>query len=63
MTFGHGAHSCPGTTVALTEIRLMLAAAIDFIPPNARLLEEEIRCSRSKDFMAQIKSLPANFAP
>ncbi len=61
LTFGYGAHYCPGANVALTEIRLMVAAAIDFIPPNARLLEDQIRWSRSKGLMAQIKSLPARF--
>ncbi len=61
LSFGHGPHYCPGVNVALVELRLMLDAALDVLPPNARLLEDQIRWS-SSGFMGQIKSLPVDFA-
>jgi hypothetical protein len=39
----------------------MLAAALDFLPPHARLLEDHIRWS-ARGFMGQIKNLPVDFA-
>jgi cytochrome P450 len=61
LSFGHGAHYCTGTSVARMELRLMLDAALDFLPPGARLLEDQIRWS-SRGLMGQIKSLPVDFA-
>lgn len=61
MSFGYGSHYCPGANVARVEIRSMLDAALDFLPPAARLLEDRIRWS-SRGFMSQIKSLPVDFA-
>ena len=61
LSFGHGPHYCPGANVALVELRLMLGAALDLLPPNARLLEDQISWS-SRGFMGQIKSLPVDFA-
>lgn len=61
MSFGHGPHYCPGANVARVELRSMLDAALDFLPPGARLLEDQIRWS-SRGFLSQIKSLPVDFA-
>jgi cytochrome P450 len=61
MAFGHGTHYCIGANIARMEMRLMLDAALDFIPLGARLLEDEIRWSE-KGLMSQIKSLPVDFA-
>lgn len=61
LSFGHGPHFCTGANVARVELRLMLDAALDLLPPNARLLEDQIRWS-SRGFLSQIKSLPVDFA-
>lgn len=60
LSFGNGPHYCPGANVASMEIRLMLDAALDFMPRSARLLEQQIRWS-SKGLLGQIKSLPVDF--
>ena len=61
LSFGHGPHYCPGASIARAELRLMLEAALDFLPRDARLLEDQVRWS-SLGFMGQIKSLPVDFA-
>jgi hypothetical protein len=38
----------------------MIEAALDFLPPDARLLEDQVRWS-SRGFLGQIKSLPVDF--
>jgi cytochrome P450 len=62
LSFGHGAHYCPGANVARAELRLMIGSALDLLPASARLLEDQVRWSRSKGAMAQIQSLPVDFA-
>jgi cytochrome P450 len=57
MSFGHGPHYCVGSNIARLELRLMIDAALDFLPEGARLLEDEMRWS-AKGLMSQIKSLP-----
>ncbi len=61
LSLGHGSHYCVGANIARMELRLMIDAALDFIPQGARLLEAEIRWSK-KGFMSQLKSLPVDFA-
>jgi cytochrome P450 len=61
VSLGYGAHYCPGASIARMELRLMIDAALDFMPSSARLLEDEIRWSE-KGVMSQIKSLPVDFA-
>ncbi|MEZ4353196.1 MAG: cytochrome P450 [Myxococcota bacterium] len=41
-TFGHGPRYCLGANLALQELECMLEAALDFLPPSARLADEEI---------------------
>jgi cytochrome P450 len=60
VSFGHGPHYCPGANMARVELRLMLAAALDFLPANARLVDEQTRWS-SRGIMSQLKSLPVDF--
>jgi cytochrome P450 len=60
MAFGNGPHYCVGIHIARTEIHLMLDAALDFLPPEPLLLEDQVRWS-SKGLMSQIKSLPVDF--
>ena len=60
VSFGHGPHYCPGANVARVELRLMIEAALNFLPANARLLEDQIRWS-SRGLVSQIKSLPVDF--
>jgi cholest-4-en-3-one 26-monooxygenase len=61
LSFGFGAHYYIGANIARMELRLMIDAALDFLPPDTRLLEEEIRWS-DKDVMSQIKSLPVELS-
>jgi cytochrome P450 len=61
MGFSYGHHYCGGANIARMQLRLMLDAALDFIPPGARLLEDQIRWSE-KGVMSQIKTLPVDFA-
>ncbi len=60
LAFGHGSHYCVGANIARVTLRCMLDAALDLIPPHARLLENEIRWS-SRGLMSQIKSVPIDF--
>jgi cytochrome P450 len=60
MAFGHGPHYCLGINAARAELHLMFDAALDFLPPNARLLEDQIRWS-SKGLMSKVKCLPVDF--
>jgi cytochrome P450 len=60
MSFGHGPHYCPGANVARAELYSVIDAALDFLPPDARLLEDQVQWS-SRGFMGQIKSLPVDF--
>jgi cytochrome P450 len=58
--FGYGEHYCIGAPLARAELRLMVAAALDFLPPHARLLEDRVRWS-TKALTGRIKSLPVDF--
>ena len=60
MAFGHGPHFCVGVNIARTELHLMLDAALDFLPPKPRLLEDQIHWS-AKGLLSQLKSLPVDF--
>ncbi|MFN2427241.1 MAG: cytochrome P450 [Candidatus Binatia bacterium] len=60
LAFGHGPHYCVGVHIARSELHLMLDAALDFLPPHARLLEDQIEWS-SKGLMSQLKRLPVDF--
>ncbi len=41
VTFGQGPHYCLGANLAMQEMTCMLEAALEFLPPGARLLEAE----------------------
>lgn len=60
VVFGHGPHHCIGANVARAELRLMLDAALDFLPEDARLLEDEIHWG-GFGVLSRIKSLPVDF--
>jgi cytochrome P450 len=62
VSFGHGTHYCIGANIARMELGLMREAALELMPPGARLLEDEIRWSKN-GLMSQIKSLPAAGTP
>ena len=59
IAFGHGPHYCVGVHIARSELHLMLDAALDFLSPHARLLEDQIEWS-SKGLMSQLKRLPVD---
>lgn len=58
--FGHGPHYCLGANVARTELACMFEAALDFLPTDARVLEDEIEWVHLGLFSA-IGSLPIDF--
>ena len=60
VSLGYGTHYCLGASIARMELRFIIDAALDFIPPDALLIEDEIRWSR-KGLMSQMKSLPVDF--
>jgi cytochrome P450 len=60
IAFGHGPHYCVGVHIARSELHLMLDAALDFLPPHARLLEDQIKWG-SKGLMSTLKRLPVDF--
>jgi cytochrome P450 len=40
LTFGHGPHYCLGANLARGELACMVDAALDFLPPGAKLIED-----------------------
>ena len=60
LSFGQGAHYCIGANLAVMELRLMIEAALDFLPPGARILEDRIEWS-PRGLMSQIMTLPVDF--
>ncbi len=60
LSFGHGANYCIGSNLAFVQLCRTLDAALDFLPPDARLLEDRIRWS-ARGIQARIKSLPVDF--
>lgn len=41
LTFGHGPRYCLGANLAMQEMSCMLASALEFLPVDARLIEDE----------------------
>jgi unspecific monooxygenase len=61
--FGHGPHYCLGANLARQELRCMLDAALDFLPPGARLLDDRIRWSESiGPLFRRLESMPVEFS-
>jgi cytochrome P450 len=60
VTFGRGPHYCIGANLALAQLRSMVEAALDFLPPGARVLEDQVRWSKA-GVQSQLKSLPTDF--
>lgn len=61
VVFGFGPHYCIGASLARAELRMMLDAALDFLPPGAHVLEDQVRWS-TKGLANRMKSLPVSFA-
>lgn len=59
LSFGHGEHFCIGANIARAELRFLLDAALDFLPPDAPLLEDRIVWSK-RGMMSQIRQLPVD---
>jgi cytochrome P450 len=60
LVFGHGTHFCLGAHLARQEMRCMLDAALDFLPPGARLRPEQMSFT-SMGFMRRPANLPVDF--
>lgn len=61
--FGHGPHYCLGVNLARQELRCMLDAALDFLPPGSRLLDDEIQWSEAMGpLFRRLDSFPVEFA-
>ena len=60
LTFGHGTHFCLGAHLARQEMRCMLDAVLDFMPPGARLREELMEFT-PMGFMRRPANLPVEF--
>jgi cytochrome P450 len=58
--FGRGAHYCIGANLAQSEMGIILDAALDVIPEDARLLEDEIQYERTAMF-SRMTTLPVDF--
>jgi cytochrome P450 len=58
--FGHGPHYCLGVHLALTELRGMVGAALDFLPPGARHRPDLVRWQRLV-FFRRPENLPVDF--
>jgi len=60
LVFGNGPHYCLGANLARTEMRCMMDAALDFLPPGARFCEERIELEKMGIFQRP-KNLPIDF--
>ena len=58
--FGHGPHYCLGVHLAQTEMRGMLDAALDFLPPGARHRADLVEWQRLMFFRRPL-NLPVDF--
>lgn len=58
--FGHGPHYCLGVHLAQTEMRSMLSAALDFMPPGARHRPDLVQWRRLA-FFRRPENLPVDF--
>ncbi len=60
--FGHGPHYCLGANLARQELRCMLDAALDFMPPGSRLLDDEIQWTEAMGpLFRRLDSFPVEF--
>lgn len=58
--FGHGPHYCLGSHLALAELRGVVDAALDFLPPGARFREDLVEWQRTAVFRRPL-NLPVDF--
>ena len=61
IVFGFGPHHCVGSQLAKAELRCMLDAALDFLPPTAELREHEIQWSKTRPLFRRMETLPVDF--
>ena len=58
--FGHGPHYCLGANLARQELGWIYDAALDFLPPGARVLDDQIETTRIGIF-SRMETLPVDF--
>ena len=59
--FGHGPHYCLGANLARQELGCMFDAALDFLTPGSKVVEEDIAWTRMGIF-SRIDSLPVELS-
>jgi cytochrome P450 len=59
--FGHGPHYCLGVHLAQTELRGVIDAALDFLPPEARHRPDLVRWQQ-RLFFRRAENLPVDFS-
>jgi cytochrome P450 len=60
MTFGIGPHFCLGANLAKGEMACMIDAALDFLPPGATVLKEQIKV-QSLGLFDRMMTCPVDF--
>jgi cytochrome P450 len=60
VTFGVGPHFCIGANLAKGELKCMIDAALDFLPPGARVLRDQIE-TQSLGMFDRTMSCPVDF--
>ncbi|MAG31748.1 MAG: hypothetical protein CL908_12745 [Deltaproteobacteria bacterium] len=60
LTFGLGPHYCPGAHLARCELGNIVDAALDFLPPEARVLEDQIE-TETLGLFDRAKNCPIDF--
>jgi len=62
LTFGVGSHFCLGSNLAKGELKCMVEAALDFLPPGAKVLRDQMEF-QSLGIFDRATVCPIDFGP